>query len=323
LFDSSKDLFLFYARSDYESPKVVTVDEDAKRVIYDLLNNFADEVIHRTAGIKHTHAWRQLGLTLLTPVLPYLEGIEHLIISPHRNFHSFPFHALYIDHEKGALIDLLAVSYVSAVGPFLLQYGLASVNSNCVLVMGLSPFVSEAKVVASVHSTHAIIDDEAVSDVLREYSDKPLDLIHLSCHGSLSSDPLSSALILSDGKFSVRDWLELTLRTNFVALSACDLACSESLGADELAGFAQAIALCGSRAALLSQWSANAYTTEILMANFHRLYRDRASSSLAELLRQSSIALRDSKLSNAFCDSIDYADPFYWAPFCIYGKWHI
>ncbi|MDR3613333.1 MAG: CHAT domain-containing protein [Candidatus Obscuribacterales bacterium] len=320
LFHCGKNLIVFVVRAGVDKPEIHIVQGEQWEELSELLSNFNDEVLEFEPDFERMHQWRKAGKIILAPIMRYLEGIDHLVISPHREFHGLPFHALYVDDTR-ALMDICATSYVSGVGSFMVENVRKHVDSGDVLVMGVPPFEGEAQMVAELYSISAIIGGEASSNKLREQSGKTFDLIHLSCHAILKQDPLDSALQLGDGMFTVRDWLELQLPVNLVVLSACQSAVSGSLGADEQAGFAQAITLSGARSAILSQWSVNAYTTELMLKYFHQLYKRRANDSIAELLRQSAIALRDGKLSDSYRDKIDYSDPAYWAAFCLYGKW--
>jgi tetratricopeptide (TPR) repeat protein len=321
LFSVNKMLILFVNRAGFTKPKFYVIGGEAFEKLSDCLNNFNDEFIDFEPEFERTDRWREAGKIIFPPIMPYLAGVEHLIISPHKEFHGLAFQALYVDESK-ILLDLFTTSYVSGVGSFIVENAKRHVEAENILVLGVKPFADEAKKIAKIYGVNAIVDDAAVSSCLREISNKSFELIHISSHAHFKrQQPLDSGIEFPDGMFTVRDWLELRCPINLVVLSGCSSGASDTLGADEQAGFAQALALSGVRTAILSQSSVNPYASAYMFEHFHHLYKQRTNASIAELLRQSAIALRDGKLTKAAGDTVDYSAAYYWASFCVYGMW--
>jgi CHAT domain-containing protein len=170
-----------------------------------------------------------------------------------------------------------------------------------------------------------LLDQEANSGRLQAVlRDRLLRLVHLSCHGGFdTSDPLRSGVLLADGIFTARQWMELHFRADLVTLSACQTGLSGSLGGDEMAGLSQALLYAGASSLLVGLWSVNALTTAALMVDFYRRLwdenRDKRTDE-ATALREAALALRDGRLLPPM-EGVDPSDPYYWAPFILVGDW--
>ncbi len=132
------------------------------------------------------------------------------------------------------------------------------------------------------------------------------DLVHIATHGVYrADDPFFSALELGDGWLTLYDVYRLQLRARLVTLSACPVA---GVAAEqEHGGLARGLFRAGARALLMSQWSVDDRTTAHFMGLFYRgLGR---GQSPAQALRSAKAQVRDQR-----------PDPYYWAPFVLYGS---
>ena len=120
LFTTGERILLFVLRAGWERPQAVEASLPLDELRHVYLANYEDEILHRSshrqAGRPLTHRWRGLGRPLLSPALPYLGGITHLVIAPAGWFHLLPLHALDLDGSGETLLDRCAVSYVPALG---------------------------------------------------------------------------------------------------------------------------------------------------------------------------------------------------------------
>jgi CHAT domain-containing protein len=180
-------------------------------------------------------------------------------------------------------------------------------------------FHGEAQAVAATLGTAPLLGPQATSAAITAQAGQALKYVHLSCHGLFNpGDPMASAVLLADGPFSVRQWSALALDADLVTLSACQTGLLGSLGGDEWSGFSQGLLLAGARSSVLGLWSVDALTTAVLMNDFYR--RLEAGQPKAAALRAACLALRDGKLMPV-SPHLDVSDPYYWAPFALYGQW--
>jgi CHAT domain-containing protein len=347
LFTTGQRILLFVLRAGWERPQAVEAPLPLDELRYVYLANYEDEILHRSshrqAGRPLTHRWRGLGRPLLSPVLPYLEGITHLVIAPAGWFHLLPLHALDLDGSGETLLDRCAVSYVPALGLLERLRRREPAVAGKAVVLGYTPadlttrrgrmerqlFLGEAQAVARQMGVRPLLDREATAPRLREaLADQTLRLVHLSCHGHFDpADPLRSGVLLADGLFTARQWMELRFRAGLVTLSACGTGLTGFLGGDELAGLSQALLYAGASSLLVSLWSVDALTTASLMVDFYRRLWDESGNKktdTATALREATLALRKGELKGELlppAEGLDPSDPYYWAPFILVGDW--
>jgi CHAT domain-containing protein len=343
LFTTGQRILLFVLRAGWERPQAVEASLPLDELRHVYLANYEDEILHRSshrqAGRPLTHRWRGLGRPLLSPVLPYLEGVTHLVIAPEHWFHLLPLHALDLDGSGETLLDRCAVSYVPALGLLERLRRREPAVAGKAVVLGYTPadlttrrgrmerqlFLGEAQAVARQMGVRPLLDREATAPRLREaLADQTLRLVHLSCHGHFDpADPLRSGVLLADGLFTARQWMELRFRAGLVTLSACGTGLTGFLGGDELAGLSQALLYAGASSLLVSLWSVDALTTAFLMVDFYRRLWDESGNKktdTAAALREATLALRKGELLPP-AEGLDPSDPYYWAPFILVGDW--
>ncbi|MBC7233907.1 MAG: CHAT domain-containing protein [Chloroflexi bacterium] len=341
LFTTADEILLFLLRAGWEEPIAVKVPIHSEELHWDYVANYQDEVLNRHIHLKAkrplTNRWQTLGMRLLPPLLPYLDGISHLVIAPKGPFHILPLHILPI-HEAGeTLLDRCSVSYVPALSLLLRLRRQERVEEGKAVVMGYTPadprteegqreralFLGEARAVAGQMGVEALLDDAADAAHLRQsLHNGPIRLLHLSCHGYFGVDPLHAGVLLADGLFTARDWLRLRFRADLVTLSACETGLARSLGGDEVVGLGASLLAAGASSAVLGMWSVNAWTTAALMEGFYRRLWDEKGekrTDKATALREAALALRDGQLLPTA--GLDLSDPYYWGAFALMGDW--
>jgi CHAT domain-containing protein len=83
----------------------------------------------------------------------------------------------------------------------------------------------------------------------------PAHVLHLACHGIHDSDPLKSALILQDGKFTIQDIMNLHIPNPVLAfLSACQTAKGDRNAPDQAMHLAASMLFCGFRSVIATMW---------------------------------------------------------------------
>jgi CHAT domain-containing protein len=238
-------------------------------------------------------------------IRPLLEDKKRLLISPHRQLHLFPFHAL--PWEAGFLIEEFAISYmpnlctllarpgstpmpktlVAGVGTFPGSFNLSSlpaVESDEGEVQGIARISQEAGIPPQVLSGPALTRRQMAA-WNRDGTLGTFSCIHLATHGSsvLAPDsldtPMESRLFLYDGAWDGLEISWLKLDADLVVLSACNSGQRaikgrelEELPGDEIFGIQSALAMAGARAVLGCLWPTNDEIAREIMIGFHRRF---------------------------------------------------
>jgi CHAT domain-containing protein len=85
--------------------------------------------------------------------------------------------------------------------------------------------------------------------------DTPAHILHLACHGLQDSNPLKSAILLQDGRLTIKDIMELNLSHAVLAfLSACQTAKGDKNAPDQAVHLAASMLFCGFRSVIGTMW---------------------------------------------------------------------
>lgn len=274
----------------------------------DYLERFAP----RLQDAIRTHL-RELYDDLFRPLRRKLRE-EHLVIAPYGILHQLPFHALQ-DGER-CLGDEFTISYTPSGGVLAACLRRPASQATGNVVFGIadarSPAIeTEARQVAELlPDAQLFLGTEATEERLR-LAAPATRILHIATHGFFRRDnPLFSAIRLGDGFLSLFDLYRLNLDTDLVTLSGCSTGLSEVVGGDELLGLTRGLLHAGARAVLLSLWDVQDESTASYMTTFYRRMSEGQTAASA-----SRDALRN--LRNK------YEHPYYWAPFCLVGDWHV
>lgn len=300
--------------------------------------------------------WRDLGLQLLQPLQPYLQGKSQIFLVPHGTLHYLPLHALLaLDSLTG--VAQTTVSYAPsasilfahrqplAAHPPDRQQALPDL-ATCLAIgvdsEGLAHAEAEASWIAGwLRGTTllgAAATPAAVCEALADYA-----VIHFSCHGRFRQrQPMASALVLAGGELTAAALLQqVQLQAELVTLSACDTGLSEIVPGDELMGLTRAFLGCGARSLLVTLWPVHEIPTRLLMEQFYQSWRQGATKAAALGAAQRYVAaltltelqtqLARYGLAPATIDATlalfqqmwpgpqPFAHPYYWAPFLLIG----
>jgi CHAT domain-containing protein len=164
-------------------------------------------------------------------------------------------------------------------------------------------FLGEAETVAGLFGAAPLLDTDARGGAIRARATSSA-VVHFSCHGYFNgADPLDSAVILADGPFTGRDFMQLELQADLVTLSSCRSGFTLVGRGDEITGMSRALLYAGTSSALLTLWAVEARSTLDWMLDF---YTSDAPPVMA--FREATLALRES-----------LGDPRLWAPFILVG----
>lgn len=270
--------------------------------------------LHRHAGQlaeRARHHLAALHAQLWAPLEPLLEGVQRVVIVPHRGLHYVPFCALFdgkrhlVERVTTSLAPSAALWVSTAVAPRPLRRLLALGHGGG----GLPHVAAELRALGDVFGADSrlLLDERATQASLRECLEG-VDILHLACHAEFRADsPYFSALHLADGPLTLRDAASLPMRVGLVTLSACETGVSKQAPGDELLGMVRGFLLAGAPAVLATLWTVDDAATATLMADFYRHLR--AGESPAEALRQAQCA---SMANNP--------NPHFWAPFSVHGR---
>lgn len=255
---------------------------------------------------------QKLYTLLMEPLRPFLSG-KNLVIVPHGNLHTLPFHALF-DGEN-YLTDHFEITYAPSARVFL--HCIKQPERPHKKLLGLAvPDAVLTGVETEVRSlgqlfpeTRLLVGPDATLPALKQNL-AWCDVLHMASHGVFREDnPLFSLLKLADGWLSVQDVMDWRFQPSLVTLSACQTGLNRPLYGDELLGLARGFLSAGAFALVVSLWSVSDEVTTHLMQYFYEALL--SGQSRAAALRCAMQKLRTTS---------PYSHPHYWAPFVLVGR---
>lgn len=148
-------------------------------------------------------------------------------------------------------------------------------------------------------------------------------ILHFATHGILNNvSPMYSHLVLAqgdtneDGLLEAWELMQLDLKADMAALSACETARGRFGAGEGLIGLTWALFVAGVPTTVVSQWKVESASARDLMLGFHQRLRAPRSSAKskttkAEALRQAALKLMKNPQTS---------HPFYWAGFVLVGN---
>lgn len=151
---------------------------------------------------------------------------------------------------------------------------------------------------------------EVFEDALKKYK-----LIHLTSHFVLNTGDNSKSFLLLGGgqnrKYTMQAFSKQNLdNAEILIMSACNTA-NFSIDGAEFESFATMAQKQGAKAVIGTLWSVADISTSKFMTEFYRLFEVEKYDK-AESLRLAQVNISKNK---------NYAHPFYWSPFVLYGNW--
>jgi tetratricopeptide (TPR) repeat protein len=210
--------------------------------------------------LRHTAA--RLDSLLLRPY-PELAGRE-LVLVPTGPLHSLPWSVLPSCAGRPVTVAPSATLWHATSA-------LAAAPAPVAVAAGprLPAGDAEARAVAAVHRTTALVGDAATAGAVLSALDGA-GLAHLAAHGRLSRDnPLFSDLLFADGPLLGYDLERLPRVPHTVVLAACDAGRSLVTAGDELLGLAAAFVGRGAATIVASVVPVADAGTRPLMESFH------------------------------------------------------
>jgi CHAT domain-containing protein/predicted negative regulator of RcsB-dependent stress response len=178
----------------------------------------------------------------------------------------------------------------------------------------------EVSAIASIFNGHSRenmvhLRDKATEANAKSPDLKQFDYIHFACHAVLG-DRFQS-LVLSqlpdskeDGYLTLNEIMNTDYHAKLVVLSACRTGKGKMERAEGVTGLTRAVMYAGTPAVVASLWDVDDAATKELMVRFYSYMLDKNLDKV-ESLRKAKLDLLRSK---------EYASPFYWSAFVMYGE---
>jgi CHAT domain-containing protein len=187
------------------------------------------------------------------------------------------------------------------------------------------PFAeTEANDVAKLYGAHAATGVLPTEAWFRQHAGDA-DVIHLATHGYFNPFRAASSGVRlavpegepppgetdNDGALQVWEVFNLQLRADLIVLSACETGLGSKVPGEGLVGLTRAFQVAGAASVVATEWRVSDRSTATGMVAFHQQLRKGLPKD--EALR---LAMRRVAGDPAT------ADPYYWAPFVLFGDFH-
>ena len=157
---------------------------------------------------------------------------------------------------------------------------------------------------------------EATEERAKAADLKDFDYLHFSCHGVLGD--MFQGLVLSqipgaseDGYFTLNEVMNCDYHAKLVVLSACRTGSGKLERGEGVTGLTRAFMYAGSPAVVASLWKVKDEATKELMIKFYENMIEKGMTK-PEALRRAKLAMIER--------GGDYASPYYWSAFVLYGE---
>lgn len=276
---------------------------------------------------------RKLGGILFGPIRPMLSGETTVVIVPDKALAGIPFGALRVDTTDEYLVREFEIQYAPSATIFTSENHdreMRPAAEEKLLAVG-SPefdraaFDGLADLPAADREIGAIADGYAGAVRLtRELATKQAviaelqraNIFHFAGHYIFDGrTPMRSGLLLAGEGGELLSNSEIVGMSlpglDLVVLSACETGSETIIDGEGMLGAARTFLSTGVPQVIASHWEVDSDATADLMTNFHDLRKSNGLSSAH--------ALRMAQLSMLEGPNTQYRDPFYWAPFIVYG----
>ena len=234
------------------------------------------------------------------------KNVRQVLVSPAGVLSYVPFAALSPEHEFVAVPS--ATSYRTLQSE-------SKRRGVKVLAIGDPSYTKLTRIPGTRAEVNAVgdmilLDDDATVSRFRRKlrAQSHWKSVHLACHGLVDAErPLLSSLALTGGSLKVADVYRMKIPSDLVVLSACETAQGRIYKAEGVMGFTRAFMLAGSPRVIVSLWKVDDEATRALMMAFYEFWK---TESTATALRKAQAAVASRE---------DWAHPFYWAAWQLWG----
>ncbi|MGE5655869.1 MAG: CHAT domain-containing protein [Actinomycetota bacterium] len=271
---------------------------------------------------KNLYQW------FIKPLQDKLSGLETLVFGIDTPLRNIPMSVLYNESSKKYLVE----NYNLAILPRLQLKKSQSLTGNIeALTAGLSevppgetssplPHVAEElQSIKNIVSTTQLVNQNFTKINLRqEMNAKPFPVVHLATHGTFSSQPAKTFILVWKDQIKVSELTDLLrarqritrVPIELLVLSACQTAEGDARATLGLAGVA---VRAGARSTVGSLWSVYDQSTADFMGKFYQKLQE--GETKAKALRNAQLYLLKEQ------PNPEFKKPRYWAPFILVGNW--
>jgi tetratricopeptide (TPR) repeat protein len=237
-----------------------------------------------------TTKWQELGNILqISQINPHLDGIEHLILIPHRDLHRLPLHTYWQNLTTTYLPSIqvglnlknkpqpdLAAGFLLVESPdYTKPSKIKNINKSFDLLT--NPEI-EAAIIADLFNPKTIIPTGKVSkDNLRAAFNHPHAYSHFNGHAYHDPRrPQDSSLIIDGGELNCQDLAHIDLTPyHLITLSACETGITTHQNIDtEYVGLVSAFLSRGTNYVVSTLWSVKDLPSSLLMMAFYLYLRN-------------------------------------------------
>jgi CHAT domain-containing protein/tetratricopeptide (TPR) repeat protein len=339
--------YLFYFVSPKHGILRIELESAAKEINAAIVSFRADiEKIGDTSA-----SGEKLARMVWDPLIPYLKGIDLLIIAGDDLIHSLPFAALpAISKDKKFLVEEIAFGMVSSMQSLVAARDRDPKNNQGALVVGGVNYVRWAKLKGTEREAERVCGQfnasfsgqtakllsgsHATTEELRKWLPSQR-FVHLATHGYFQRDhgdglfkthgasaAFDSGLVLagtpqspSDDILTAEEIGRLDLKgTEVVVLSACESGLGRVRAGQGVIGLVSALDRAGVRSVISTLWQVSDDGTVPMMDSFYKnLWSGPDHVPPVQALRRAQIDMIQGKPAPGSTKS--YSHPFYWAAF--------
>lgn len=288
--------------------------------------------------------------TIFKEIQPLIGNYKELLIIPDDFLYYLPFEMLVTDtsaiqnrydfQNTNFLLEKINISYLQSASLLDPRLKIRKSPSRSLLAFGNPAFQSneqksgksrnvffplpnsekEVKNISNLvgGSPQVFVGKNASEKIFKEEASN-YRIIHLASHFEINDyDPLYSRVVFSqkensgeDGYLQTYEVFDLHLNADLVVLSACNTALGKLSKGEGIIGMSRAFLYAGVPSMVVSLWNVEDEATSVIMGYFYKYIKQGMDKNKA---------LRFAKLDYLKNVSSIKKDPFYWAPFVLFGN---
>jgi tetratricopeptide (TPR) repeat protein len=219
--------------------------------------------------------WPCFGIEPALPALcdlfnPLLEraarGVTHIMLLPWFSLWTLPWSVIF-DRPDSSVTLVPSATWLVSQDSHPRDLRSTSVATIGVGAAGSQDLADECRTVAKLAgSTEIAIDGQATVEALRSFLTKP-GIVHISAHGMwLAKLPGGGYIALADGRFAVKQIIDLRVLSSLVLLSACHSGRLHVTQSDDTIGLAPTLLARGASNVLATLWPVSAPAAMLFVA---------------------------------------------------------
>lgn len=331
---TTEDLTLIFGvRSDWDEPQVVEIRRPLSEIRKYVVDHFGAQ---EEQGQPTTHSrvkqldlkeWQESFAPFIEPILKWAGPGDYLYLVPHDVLHYLPLHTLKVDGQY--LIERNPVIYTPSASVLKYCQAKRKGRREKALVLGdsasekpLGNAREEALQIASLFGTQAYVGSEAKKSLVKEKLEKEkdeIDILHFACHGYFHPfQALKSGILMAsepEGEqpsaefetslqglqvsryLTAEEFFGMEMHADLVTLSACDSGINHLRPGDELFGLMRALIYAGTPSVVMTLWSVDDISTELLMVHFYQCLK--SGDTKVEALQKAQLYVKNLSAAEA------------------------